>query len=188
MKTLIQFFVLIVLVSACRDEEVRPEPSIVHRDLHEVKAGYLTPFLLDVDLDGTFDYSFSVSLIGSSGSEERHFRMVPLWSNRALVANDDVIPLDEGAEVAVYKHFAKFVESLAVKTTASGVISWSGNWKDASGKFVGLDFKGNDGHSYFGWVRLSFSQNEEKIIVHELAYSRPSQSMIKAGQTEADQN
>jgi hypothetical protein len=48
---------------------------------------------------------------------------------------------------------------------------WWGNWSGIQNKYIGVRFR-LERTTYFGWIRVSVDEDEEKVTVHDMAYSR----------------
>jgi hypothetical protein len=164
-------------------ESDQPKPStIVHRNLDDVRVGYNLPFSLDIDLDGDHEYGFTTGLLGNSEGDHLIFKIVPLRSNGALGKDEKVIKLESGIDILPEDTFEKFVEPLVTKSITANGTSFSGEWKDANDQYIGLKFILDDNKPYYGWIKISFSQEEEKLIVHDFSYQSMANTKITTGQ------
>lgn len=84
--------------------------------------------------------------------------------------NDKVAVLPAGEQIAPDGSFDYETEVLVVKTTTNNGTSWWGNWKGIQNKYVGIRFN-LDGSSNYGWIRISISESNEQIVIHDMAYS-----------------
>jgi hypothetical protein len=60
---------------------------------------------------------------------------------------------------------------------------WDGAWKNKQSKYLPVQLVKQDGNVYNGWIRISFTNdNQSKIILHDAAYCKTANAQIKAGQ------
>jgi hypothetical protein len=101
-----------------------PEPMVVYKNLHDVRAGYNQTFLLDIDEDGVAEYSFTASLIGTQQGVETHFKVYPSRGNRILASEGFPVIVQEGSNIGG-DSFTKFVEPMVIKVTDGNTTTWS---------------------------------------------------------------
>ena len=118
---------------ACDDsaENNLPESKIIYKNLNDVRAGYNSSYLLDINGDGIGEYLFTVVSIGVQNGTETHFKIHPTQANR-LMTNQQGFPivLQEGVAVEG-QSFEKLVEPMIIKSTSENGTTWLGYWKDA---------------------------------------------------------
>lgn len=183
MKNLFLICVLLTVVSACEDSHAVNQPAdvIVYKNLNDIRAGYHQPFSLDINHDGLGEYLFTVSLIGTSEGVETHFKIYPSRGNRLFVSNSIPVIVPEGNAIQG-QSFSKFVEPMVIKTTSGESTTWQGDWKDAQNFYAGIQFQlANDSYR-FGWLRISFDQQNEQFVIHDFAYENIPGKAIKAGE------
>lgn len=171
----------ITLLSSCREEEVAPAQNVRYTDLQNREVGYNQSFSLDADGDGTNEFSFTTGLQQEDGTNQLHYKVVALRSNRVFETSGQATKFQEGQEITPGNIFDKNVSPLVAKVESNGSIRWEGDWKDASNHYLGIQFSLSDGKMYYGWVRISFNRVTEKLIVHDFAYHKEANSKLLAG-------
>jgi len=178
-----------ILASCEVHEEPDQTTDIVYRQLENAHAGYNQPVAVDMDNDGDIEFGFTTALVAGQGVTHLQFRIHPVYGNQALVTQYDVTPLEKDSEIGPDALFRKLdLEALVIKTITDNSIVWNGPWEDGREAYIGVcffrlgDLQHPGPERSYGWLRVSFNKNLEKVIVHDLAYSSIPEKGLKAGQ------
>jgi hypothetical protein len=178
--TLSIYSLLIISFSSCEQEEA-VQPSIKYVDLNDNKASQSQSFSLDIDGDGDTDFLFTTLLTAGESGDQRQFVIAPARANQVFEIAGRVGVLEVGQEIAPGNPFDKNVQPMVIKRIANTGTSWSGDWREVSNKFIGIRFVLRDQMYYYGWIRVSFDQTNEQLIIHDYAYRTALNLSIKAG-------
>jgi hypothetical protein len=169
--------------------------GFAYRKLNKT-LGYNKPLFLDVDADGTTDFTFSSVLLEEndkpylyllattkSGSGNKVF----VQKGPELVINAlYTYPFEDGQTVeATTANNGKWTETgqkgfiLGVSETANGKNQY-GLWVNKTDKYLGIQFK-IAGQVHYGWVRLSHDTAKNEIVIKGFGYNKTG-GVIKAGQ------
>lgn len=172
MKNLFQLSIAtVLLLTGCTDDELAGRQDVVYVDLNDARAGYNQPYALDVDSDGGSEFVFNATLIADAIGDHLRFAVISRYDNAVIGENGNVKVLHAGDPVVQGSAFGYDNEVLAIKTTTPGGVTWWGNWKGAQNKYIGIRFR-LSGSTCYGWVRVSLSESEERIVIHDMAYGR----------------
>lgn len=194
MKHLVLYpFIATLLLVACNDpsSEILPPPSTqFYKDLNDVEAGYTLPYLLDIDNDGISEYRFTTGVIVDDSGEHLQFVVYGPRNNGVLNGhNQNALPLAEGDIIEASGVFSKGTEPLVVRTiTPTNTVVWYGDWRNLSNRYIGIAFRPSSSSQdiaspvFYGWIKISFNQATEKIIIHEMGYQIIPDTPIRAGE------
>jgi len=181
-----------ILIASCnkKENDVLPIPKMKYLDLHqsEVKTGVTQR--IDVDEDGTIDFSFKTLLIGDPIlKQDRHAFLVGSTIENYLLAIDNSETgkrLEKGDLIGLMppSGYEWFQIALVVMTEKiipeSNPSYWRGEWKDASHHYLPIQVRRN-GLRYNGWIETSMDTNGERMILHKAAISTEPHKDVKAG-------
>lgn len=179
--------------------------AIVYTDLDpdQVIGGEGAEFALDMNNDGSDDFNFSIYSFSGVGT---YYGLsftygVKVAFASALNGNEfmgDVVSysgysgvyapiLAAGEGINSEDNFAGGAASLALNVQISvlGFPYYSyaaGNWLDADNGFMGVRLN-IDKDRYYGWIRLSVSDDASTITIHDYAYQNTANEAIFTGQT-----
>jgi hypothetical protein len=163
-------------------QENAPSSALIsYVNLNDATASKAKSFSLDIDMDGDTEYLFTTVLTADATGDLRQFVVSPARENQVFEIARRVGVLESGQEIAPGNPFDKNVQPMAVKRITNTATSWSGDWKDVSNKYIGIRFKIRDKGYYYGWIRVSFDKETERIVIHDFAYKIAENSGIKAG-------
>lgn len=182
MKSLLIILSFTVLLAACEDE-AEIQQGITYIDLQHVTAGYDKSFSLDIDQDWDSDFLFTTTLADGAAGDQLQFMIYPARSNQVFEIAGRVVVLAADQEIAPENPFDKNVQPMVIKTITESGESWSGDWKEADRQFVGIRFYVRDKGYFYGWIRVSFDQNNEQFIIHDYAFMTTANMKILAGQS-----
>jgi hypothetical protein len=191
-KLLLLAFTLF-LFSSCEKNPVCEEPEnpyarMHYTDLQNFEVKYGTYKRVDVDGDGTTDYSFETLLVGDAlGQRDRlqFYANSKIETYQPVNESEQVPQLSAGEMVRMqypgYTWYEITAIVLAEKITpVTGQPYWDGQWKTASHKYLPIMIRKN-GQRFYGWVELSFDTAAEKMILHRAAISIEAEREVKAG-------
>jgi hypothetical protein len=154
---------------------------------------------IDADGNGENDFYFTSVLIYHDGQSHLYLTASPVSKNGGMLQLDETQelltngmwtrPLDAGAEIGstpgpntIWSNFMIKGVALDVVETTSGGKTFNGPWVGKQDKYLALRIRIN-GAVHYGWVRMSHSANEERLILTGYAYNSVAGEKIKAGQT-----
>lgn len=160
---------------------------MMYKDLQNAEVKYLQGARVDVDNDGTTDFIFKVLLVGDPILERDR---VQYYANSGVDRNLLNDAQDQSPVLSKPDLIAKDMPGyswwqissivLAEKIITYNGTSWEGLWKEANHNFLPIQVK-KANKLYHGWVELSFSTTEEKLILHKAALSTVEDVSVKAG-------
>jgi hypothetical protein len=188
-------FIAVVAVSliACGKEKpltppaVSPQPVMAYKDLENQEVKYGQYQYVDLDNDGTRDFLFNVQLVGDPMLQRDRIQFYANSGIKRNLLNNDVDEtpmLNKGDSISKrhvgYNWWEISSIVLAEKLVYASGSSWEGIWKNADHKYLPIQIEKN-GKLYHGWIEISFSIAEEKLILHKAAISTEEDKGIKAG-------
>lgn len=180
---------------ACTKEPVRPKPEppsssypeMIYSDLKNIEVYYGKSQFVDVDHDGSKDFSFGVLLVGDPILQRDRMQFYTYSSVKRNLLNNDV---DESPMLSKSDSISKNHPGytwweisaivLAEKITDYNGSYWQGLWKNADHKYLPIQIE-KDKKLYHGWIELSFNPAEEKLILHRSAISKEEDKPVLAG-------
>jgi len=181
-----------ILIASCQKKEndVLPAPKMKYIDLHQSEVNMSTTKRIDVDEDGTIDFSFKTYLIGDPIlKQDRHVFVVGSTIETYLLAIDNTETgkrMEKGDLIGLMppSGFEWFQIAQIVMTEKvipeSNPNYWRGEWKDASHHFLPIQVRRN-GLRYNGWIETSMDTNGERMILHKAAISTEAHKDVRAG-------
>lgn len=182
--------------ASCKKEKsavappVTPSPEIIMIDLEDREMEYGNgPLLLDFDKDGTRDFLFNVSLVADpiAGIDKRRFMTSSGVQSKFAVNNSEEVPCMNKGDVIGIEDFGGYQWNLVLSVRLverwedmSGDISWHGNWKYATKKYLPFQMIINN-RPHCGWMELSIDVNQQKVILHKAAYAKQPEVAVRAG-------
>jgi hypothetical protein len=160
------------------------------------KVSIAGPYKLDLDHDGTNDFSFFFSFAGcrsgmACGSGLTVYRLAD--GNEMVGARHGADALHAGVAVGPRAHFSAqanvmagwFYQSRSGNPTSTFTGQWANGGKGVKNRYVGFKFKIN-GKTHFGWARLSVPFNHNNGFSPKLtgyAYETIANKAIVTGKT-----
>jgi hypothetical protein len=192
-----QFFLIAtasLLFIACKKENtvITPpaspaHPQMVYTDLQNAEVKFLQSKRVDVDGDGSTDFSFGVLLVGDPILQRDRLQFYVNSGVKRNLLNDDQ---DQSPVLNKFDSIGKTHPGytwweisaivLAEKVIDNSGTSWQGLWKNADHKYLPIQVDKN-GKLFHGWIELSFSTSDEKLILHQAALSKEQERSIQAG-------
>jgi hypothetical protein len=187
------FFILqvaiILLFSACSQATLSEPQSalVVYKDLQNAEVKYGQPKTLDINNDGSIDFSFGVLLVGDPilQRDRMQFYVHSKVDRNLLNDGTDQSPVLSKLDIITKSHpgyswlpISSIV--LAEKIIENNGSYWAGTWKNAAHNYIPIQFKTN-GKLYHGWIELSFDTAGDKLILHKAGLSTEGDKDVKAG-------
>ena len=179
-------FAAVACIKKSMDNETHPPMQYTYLNDLEIRAMEYSH--LDIDGNGTVDFTFHTQLIGDPvlKQDRRQFMVGSKIETNLLNNKSDESPkLTKGDRIGAKQEGYNWYEISSVVLTekvipSEGNIVWRGLWKSASHNYLPVQLvKG--GKVYHGWIELSFSTDSERLILHKAAICTESNSEIKAG-------
>ena len=184
---------LLFFLSSCDkevcEEPAYPLPALHYTDLHnvEVKSGTFTR--VDVDGNGTTDFSFETLLVGDPilKRDRLQFYAESKVETYLPVNGSEQVPmLSQGEWVRAEHPGHTWYEISAIVlaekiTPMDGAPYWDGMWKAAAHKFLPIMIRKEGVLRYYGWVELSFDTAAGKLILHRAAIATEANKEVRAG-------
>ncbi|THU38124.1 hypothetical protein FAM09_15685 [Niastella caeni] len=192
MKKMIVVAGFALLLAGCCKKDNVPEatnPEMRYLNLNDSGVVFNRSASFDLDGNGSKDIYFTTMLVADPLNKQDKKQW---WVTSSFYAN---LPVNDIEEIPVMQMGETiYPESFSGYTwyNASGVILaqkiftdnqppyWAGKWKDASRRFIAIQII-NNSKVYNGWVEISFSNTEEKVIIHRAAICKEANNTIKAG-------
>jgi len=176
---------------ACMKKEAiddLPHPAMEYTYLNDLELGDREYYNLDVDANGSVDFTFSTRQVGDPvlKQDRLQFLVGSKIETNLLNSMDDESPkLMKGEKIGAthqgYNWYELSSVLLAEKVNPlEGNSWWRGGWKEADHNYLPLQLV-KAGKLYHGWVEVSFNALKGKLILHKAAISTESNKEIKAG-------
>jgi hypothetical protein len=196
MNRLYVLLVAVALFSCSKKDVAQPDPvpdpnhpNMQYTDLQNAEVIRGKYQAIDLDGDGTKDFSFGVYLIGDPLNQEDKVRFAAFSSiDRNLLVNaDNLSPVLSGGEVVPVQGKAPYewyqISEVLLVEKVIGMVNppyWRGSWNNMKNKFFSLQIKKN-GLRYNGWIEMSFDTQGERLILHRAAICKEAEKEVKAG-------
>jgi hypothetical protein len=154
------------------------------------------PYKLDLNHDGTADFTFSIYTFSHSGSGNREFIATMTVrgaqkSNAAVVGSKGFARafgpgIRIGSKAAV-KGYALMGHCLKQRNSMSSVDTSKGNWLNVTNRYLGLRFT-ISGKTHFGWARLTVAGCAANANLTGYAYETIPNKPIVTGKTKGPGN
>jgi hypothetical protein len=196
MKMLYYCFAGVLFLTGCRKEKtvvppvVRPTPAMQYFDLTGRETTYNSSQHIDLDQDGTRDFSFVTYHLGDPVlNQDVILFCATSPANRLLLVNEqDESPVfNKASEITVtgkpgYTWYEVSVATLSKKIIQSDKAPyWIGTWSNVTKKYLGIRVLKN-GLFYNGWFELSMDTVNEKIILYRAGLCKEADKTILAGE------
>ena len=194
MKTLkimiVPLWLITLAAVACmkRSIDEQSHPNMQYTYLHdlEIKAG--TFYHLDIDGNGSPDFSVHTQLVGDPILQRDRLQFLVGSKIKTNLLNNDqdesprmnkgdrIGPKHDGFNWFEISSIVLAEKLIPVNETPH----WDGIWKRASHHFLPVQVI-KEGKVYHGWIEISFDITNEKLILHKAAISTETDKEIKAG-------
>lgn len=193
MKNALFAIAIILLLTSCKKESLptnpptESHPEMQYKDLQNAEVKYQHSNVVDVDNDGSFDFAFSVQLVGDPLLQRDRWQFMAHSGVNKNLLNDasDNSPMLSRTDVISkqmnnYNWYEISAIVLAEKIVTDNGKYWDGNWKSADHNFLPIQVK-KEGKYFHGWIELSMNTTEEKLVLHRSAISTEEEKSVKAG-------
>ena len=186
----------IFLLAACTKNKPEPtqppattHPAMTYLNLHDTAVAFNRAASFDLDGNGEKDVYFSTLLVGDPvyQVDKRQWLVSSSFNaNLPVNANEQIPVLRSQDSIPVVNFSGYSWYNASSILLAQKILSdnqppyWEGAWKEAFHRFIPIQIIKQDG-LYNGWVEVSFSTAEEKVILHKAAVSTEANKTIKAG-------
>lgn len=193
--TLVLLFGIAIMFCACEKETDPINPNVVYRAVNQtVKASDLDPLTLDLDQNGTVDYSFFAVYSVTGGAVHLNVGANPIGNNLSKMSLPDdnkfqnmgnLIQQSVGTVIDQNLDANQFWSNdfayLTIRTELpQGYKAYVGAWSDGKPKLMALQLNIN-GTFYFGWARLIFDRKSEVLTLVDCAWNKNAGEPLKAG-------
>lgn len=187
-RFLLLAFAAIILSSCTKDLGNLDQPSMRYTDLQNAEIKYGTRQRLDLDGDGTVDFSFQTQLVGDPILQRdrlQYFVASTIKTNLLNDNNDESPLLSKGEPIKLSHPGYTWYEVSAIVltekiTTMTPPAFWQGRWSAANHKFLPVQID-KAGKLYLGWIELSMDKTAEKLVLHKAAISLAPNQSVRAG-------
>lgn len=178
------------LQSCDKDDEVAPEPTILHVKFDVPKKAYYNNSVsLDLNDDGENDIAFTVGLFENGQNVDQKYVATSIEDARVKLLDEEVIAYDAGVtigDVTVSDPGVWSVENGEIMTMTvdqNEEVEFHGPWIDKPEAFLAISIR-LDGAYHFGWIKLASDVATQSVIVSEYALNLLAGTTIETGQTE----
>jgi hypothetical protein len=195
-KIAVIFFGMLAMYACKKKQDLIPiqppvpvPPPMTMIDLKDTAVRFNRAVILDIDNDGANDIYFTTLLVGDpvmqqdkwqwlvSGAFDTNF---PVNINESL----PVLALNDAVTAGVMPGYTWY--NAASVLLAQKILSvaippyWMGDWKNVSHRYIPFQLIKATG-LYTGWVEISFSTDNEKLVLHKAAVCKELNKDIRAG-------
>jgi len=193
MKKTIWLGFLLVMAAACKkprpEPPVQSPPSMLVKDFADSSLAFGKRASFDLDDNGEKDVLFSTQLVGDpiEQKDKKQWLVTSSFEANLPVNSTEQIPVLRHLDSIPLNNFSGYTwynaSSIVISQKTVPVTShpyWEGDWKDASHRFVPIQVEKQNG-LFNGWIEVSFSIDNEKLILHKAAISKEANKGIMAG-------
>jgi len=181
MKLFISTLVALALIIATEIEKVSKDAAEVNTVAHFVPAteasfGYASPYYLDIDKDGTNDFSFQTVSFGENGTVNTEYLVYPMNDNEVMHVEGSAAITEAGETItgdlkAGNLSWSEEPAEIIESSYDGNTMKWNGTWSGGRDQYLGIKLV-KDGRSYLGWVRIEVSPETEKAYITDYAINR----------------
>lgn len=188
MRYLFLVVTALTLTNCTKDLGNIDHPEMRYTDLQNAEIKYGTLQRLDLDGDGTTDFSFQTQLVGDPILVRDRLQFyVPskIKTNLLNDANDESPVLSKGEPIMLSHSGYTWYEISAIVltekvTTMTPPAFWQGRWTEANHQYLPVQIE-KAGKVYMGWIELSMNKAAEKMVLHKAAISLVPSQTVRAG-------
>lgn len=190
-------FILIIFVSliSCKKTPVQPEqpieqhPQMLYKNLGDTTIAFARSASFDLDNDGSKDIYFTTLLVGdpiTKQDKKQWYVQSSFYTNLPVNAAESIPMLSSHDDIPVHNFGGYAWYNASNILLAQKVLSnteaplWEGHWKAAQHRFIPIQIN-RSGKLYNGWVEISFSMTDEKVIIHRSGISKVENQAVNAG-------
>jgi hypothetical protein len=195
MKKIIFTFICFLALISCTKTPLKPNkpveqyPSMLYKNLGDTGIVFGRSASFDIDDDGSKDIYFTTLLVGDpinkQDKKQWHIQSsfdanlpVSVDESIPMLNNQDNIPIHDFSGYSWYNASGILLVQKVLSDTQPPF--WEGQWKAAQNQFVPIQIIRN-GKPYNGWIEISFSMSEEKVVIHRSGISKQANQTVKAG-------
>lgn len=179
-------FAAVACIKKSLTDDAHPLMQYTYLNDLEIKATEYSH--LDIDGNGTIDFTFHTQLVGDPilKQDRRQFMVGSKVETNLLNNKDDESPkLKKGDRIGTRHEGYNWYEISSVVLTekvvpSEGSIFWRGLWKSANHNYLPVQVVRGE-KIYHGWIELSFSTDNERLILHKAAICTESDTEVEAG-------
>jgi len=185
---------IVLLAASCKKDKPLPLPpppqqSMRYTNLGDTAIRIDRGATFDLTGDGEWDVFFGTLFLGDplNHVDKRQWLVGSAFDASLPVNGNEKIPVlqkDEVIPINGFPGYSWFNASMVYLTQKiigfNGPPVWEGDWTNANHRFIPIRVKKNNA-LFNGWVEVSFSTTEEKLIVHKAAISTEPGVSVKAG-------
>ncbi len=185
MKLIITTLILIALAISPAATERNEERVIAHFELESPAAFSIGQnYFLDIDNDGTDDFSFNTASSFSNDAIRTTFLVHALGNNEIMSWKDYAIIYESDDVISSYS------DDLTWRSGSGEIIEevhdgnqpmWNGLWSGDRPQYLAVKLQ-KGGNDYYGWIKVSIDPDKEVAYVNEYAINRVPSASINAGQ------
>ncbi len=180
MKKLVWLLVLALALSCKKNDIENPHvPFMKYTDLNDQVISVGGRVILDINNDGMRDFRFSETEIASPPQQAMIHDFYVFTYEYAYTltdADEFTSALQRGKVIKTAEpenlEWANVSQVSLVRNKKynNGTNVWSGNWKNVQHKFLPIQIT-IDGKRHNGWVELSMDIEQQKLTLHQAAWS-----------------
>jgi hypothetical protein len=195
MRSIVLLSLTTIFLAACNKSTTpvtpapEPHPLMIYKNLLDSNIIFGKIASYDLNNDGEKDILFSTQLVGDpvEQKDKKQWMITSSFNTNLAVNNNEQIPLMKHLDaipVTPFEGYAWYNASnilLSQKTiTMTLPPYWEGKWKDANHSYIPVQVI-KPGGVYNGWVEVSFSSANERLILHKAGMSTEVNKKVLAG-------
>ncbi|ANE52739.1 hypothetical protein [Flavisolibacter tropicus] len=181
-------FVSITLTNCTPDYGGLDQPNMRYTDLKNAEVKFGSRKQMDLDGDGTVDFSFQTQLVGDPilVRDRLQFYVSSKIKTNLLNSDNDESPVLKKGEPIMLSHpgYTWYEISAIVLTekitTMTPPSFWQGRWSEANHQYLPVQID-KAGKLYMGWIELSMDKTAEKLVLHKAAIALVPNQTVRAG-------
>lgn len=195
MRNALVLLAVLGVITACKKAKpINPgpppgsHPAMSYVDLEGDAVSFNNYKILDLDKNGQYDIVFSTMLVGDPiyQVDKRQWLVNSSFNTSLPVKNETIPVMNYGDSIPVKKFSGYEWYNASGIVLAQQIISftqnpyWVGEWKAASHQYLPIQLKINN-NLFNGWIEISFSSADEKVLLHKAAVCLEANMGIIAG-------
>ncbi len=181
------------MMDACKKKPVEAPAqnplAMIFTNLKDSAIAFGRVASFDLDTNGQKDVLFSTLLVGDgiNQQDKRQWYVSSSFETNLPVNEQESIPVLHINDLIPLQNFSGYnwfnASSVLLAQQIIGINNppfWAGDWKDASHRFIPVQLISSNG-LLNGWIEISFSITQEKVILHKAAVSKEENKAVQAG-------